>query len=155
MPTTKFEKLFNSLICEASEGQNDYDAIMKSVLDEMKWKEEKRKAVEDLLYMYKKDKESLTAMKLKMEELFKNPEFAIKFSEIMQEFYELKLDFDKYMDLQDGFNKMIENPNYDNRRNFMRRVARWLDKEDVKTVVALNEVESKLRKLVRKYCEAE
>lgn len=150
-----FEKLYNKIISEQSEGQNDYDAIMKSVLDEMKWKEDKRKAVEDLLYMYKKDKESLTAMKLKMEELFKNPEFAVQFSEIMQEFNALKLDINRYMDLQVGFNKMLDNPNYDNRRNFMRRVARWLDKEDAKTVVALNEVEGKLRKLVRKYCEAE
>lgn len=153
--TTKFEKLFKSLICEASEAQNDYDTIMKSVLDEMKWKEEKRKAVEDLLYMYKKDKESLTAMKLKMEELFKNPEFAVKFSEIMEEFTKLNLDFNRYLSLQQNFNEMIENPNHENRRNFMFKVAKWLDKEDAKTVVALNQVEGKLRKLVRKYCEAE
>lgn len=153
--TNKFERMYREVILEASEGQDDYDAIMKSVLDEMKWKEEKRKAVEDLLYMYKKDKESLTAMKLKMEELFKNPEFAIKFAEIMQEFKKLNLDFDRYADLQVGFDKMLENPNSDNRRNFMRRVARWLDKEDAKTVVALNEVEGKLRKLVRQYCVSE
>jgi len=129
--------------------------IMKSVLDEMKWKEEKRKAVEDLLYMYKKDKESLTAMKLKIEELFKNPEFAVKISKIMEEFAELNLNFNRYVSLQQDFNEMIENPNHENRRNFMFKVAKWLDKEDAKTVVALNQIEGKLRKLVRKYCEAE
>ena len=153
--STKFEKLFNSLIMEASEAQNEYDSIMKSVLDEMKWKEEKRKAVEDLLYMYKKDKESLLAMKLKMEELFKNPEFAIKFSEIMQEFSKLNLDFDKYVRIQVQFNEMIENPNHENRRKFMFKLANWLDKEDAKTVVALSKLEAKLRKLVLKSCETE
>lgn len=136
---------------EKSEAQNDYDAIMNAVLDEFKLKDEKRKAIADLLYMYKNEKFKMEAIVLKMKDLMGKPDFFDQYSDIMQGFAELKIDWKRFQSLQEGFNKMVDNPNYDNRRNFMRRVARWLEGMDAEEVVKLHKIEKDLRDLVKKY----
>ena len=153
-----FLSVYRSIINESankkeqkSEAEMDYDDILEAVLDQMNWREQKKKAVRDLLYPYKYQKYKLEAIKVKMQELRANSRFFEECLPIMEDFQKLNLDWDRYMSIQQGFNKMIDNPNYQNRRNFMKRMTNWLDKETPKTIVALADVEARLRKLVKKY----
>lgn len=160
----KYEDVYRKLILEAQretageasqEVKDDYDAIIEACLEAERLQEDKKKAIADLLHGFKQEKFKIEAIKMKMDDLRNNMDFLEEVAPIITEFSELGLDFGQYSKIQDGFNKMIENPNYDNRRNFCRRVINWLKKEDAKTVVALAKVDAKLRKVFKKYCQAD
>ena len=149
-----FFKAYAQIINEdkKNEVEQDWDDILNACVEDMKWKAEKAQAVKDLIQGFKNEKYKIEALTVKIAELKANSGFIGEIVPILQELENLNINMDKLMELSAGCQEMVKNANYEHRRNFIKRVTRWLDKEDAKDVVKLAEICAKLRKIFKKYC---